>query len=71
MKTISLCMIVKDEEEVLERCLRPVRPFVEEIIIADTGSKDSTKVIAAGYADQVYSFQRRPWITACGWMRTM
>ena len=45
-------------EEVLERCLRPVRPFVEEIIIADTGSKDSTKVIAAGYADQVYSF---PW----------
>ena len=58
MKTISLCMIVKDEEEVLERCLRPVRPFVEEIIIADTGSKDSTKVIAAGYADQVYSF---PW----------
>ena len=44
--TISLCMIVKDEEKVLARCLDSVRNCVEEIIIVDTGSSDTTKEIA-------------------------
>lgn len=40
MISVSLCMIVKDEEEVLGRCLESVKNVVDEIIIADTGSKD-------------------------------
>ncbi|HWJ80268.1 MAG TPA: glycosyltransferase, partial [Niallia sp.] len=41
--TISLCMIVKNEENVIERCLSSVKPIVDEMIIVDTGSSDSTK----------------------------
>ncbi len=37
MSTISLCMIVRDEEDVLGRCLDSVAFLVDEIIIADTG----------------------------------
>lgn len=43
MQTISLCMIVRDEAAVLERCLRSVVDLVEEIVIVDTGSIDNTK----------------------------
>ena len=56
-KEISLCMIVRDEEEVLERCLRSVREVVDEIIIVDTGSVDRTKEIAKKYADNVLDFE--------------
>ena len=57
MVTISLCMIVKNEEAVLERCLNSVKDAVDEIIIVDTGSKDRTKEIAAAYTDKVYDFE--------------
>lgn len=56
MPTISLCMIVKNEEEVLARCLASAKPLVDEIIIVDTGSEDSTKAIAAQFTDKVYDF---------------
>ena len=56
MAKISLCMIVRDEEAVLERCLKSVCPAVDEIIIADTGSKDSTKKIAAQFTEQIYDY---------------
>lgn len=56
MVTISLCMIVKNEEDTLARCLDSVSSFVDEIIIVDTGSTDSTKQIAAGYTDNIYDF---------------
>ena len=56
MITISLCMIVKNEERVLKRCLDSVRDLVDEIIIVDTGSTDATKRIAAGYTDKIYDF---------------
>lgn len=56
MITISLCMILKDEEDVLDRCLSSVRGLVDEIIIVDTGSTDSTKQIALQYTDQVFDF---------------
>lgn len=46
MPTISLCMIVKNEEEHLEQCLSSVKSIVDEIIIVDTGSTDKTKEIA-------------------------
>lgn len=57
LKTISLCMIVKDEERVLERCLSSIWKVVDEIIIVDTGSKDNTKRIAEKYHCKVYEFQ--------------
>jgi len=53
---ISLCMIVKDEEEVLARCLESVKGCVEEMIIVDTGSVDNTLNIARQYTDWIYDF---------------
>jgi len=38
--TISLCMIVKNEERVLDDCLTSIKPWVDEIVIVDTGSTD-------------------------------
>lgn len=57
MITISLCMIVKDEEAVLARCLDCVKDIADEIIIVDTGSTDDTKKIALKYTDKVYDFE--------------
>ena len=54
---ISVCMIVKNEEEVLKRCLDCVKQFADEIIIVDTGSIDTTKEIAKKYTDKVYDFE--------------
>lgn len=56
MVTISLCMIVKNEETVLSRCLDSIASLVDEIIIVDTGSTDKTKSIAAKYTTHIYSF---------------
>lgn len=57
MITISLCMIVKNEEKVLARCLDSVKELADEIIIVDTGSMDATKQIASAYTDKVYDFE--------------
>lgn len=54
MKTISVCMIVRDEEEVLESCLKRIMRFADELIVVDTGSKDRTKEIARRFTDRVY-----------------
>ena len=56
MISISLCMIVKNEEEVLARCLDSLKGLMDEIIIVDTGSTDNTKEIARKYTDLVYDF---------------
>ena len=40
MITISLCMIVKNEEQILSRCLDSLAGLMDEIIIVDTGSCD-------------------------------
>lgn len=57
MKTISLCMIVKNEEELLGGCLESVHDMCDEIIILDTGSTDRTKEIANRYTDKIYDFK--------------
>lgn len=57
MITISLCMIVKNEEQVLARCLDSIADLMDEIIIVDTGSTDMTKEIASRYTDKIYDFQ--------------
>lgn len=54
---ISLCMIVKDEEEIIEKSLKEVKNYVDEIIIVDTGSKDRTKEIAKSYTEKIYDFK--------------
>ncbi len=56
--TLSLCMIVKNEEKWLARCLESARGVVDEIVIADTGSTDRTREIAAGYAAVIVE---HPW----------
>ncbi len=56
MVTVSLCMIVKNEEKHLPRCLDSVRELVNEIILVDTGSTDRTKEIARSYTEKVYDF---------------
>ncbi|MBO6133925.1 MAG: glycosyltransferase [Lachnospiraceae bacterium] len=54
--TISVCMIVRDEEAILERALDSLTCIADEIIIVDTGSVDRTKYIAAKYTDKIYDF---------------
>ncbi len=56
MISISLCMIVKNEEDVLSRCLNSIKDVVDEIIIVDTGSSDNTKKIAKNFTDKIYHF---------------
>lgn len=56
-KTITLCMIVKNEEKYLKRCLESVKDKVSEIVIVDTGSTDGTLVIAEEYTTKIYHFK--------------
>lgn len=57
MPTLSLCMIVKNEEEVIGRCLDSVQSIVDEIIIADTGSSDNTVQLCTVRGAQVFHFE--------------
>ena len=84
MATISLCMIVKNEEETLARCLNSIYDLVDEIIIGTPALPTGLWKLQPGspkkYTDipgttilpppETNPFQRLPWITACGWMPT-
>ncbi|PKM50453.1 MAG: glycosyl transferase [Firmicutes bacterium HGW-Firmicutes-7] len=63
MISISLCMIVKNEEDLLARCLDTVKDIVDEINIVDTGSTDRTKEIAIQYTNRIFDFE---WINSFG-----
>lgn len=54
---LSLCMIVKDEEATLARCLESVQGVVDEIVVVDTGSSDRTPTIAQDHGARVVSFE--------------
>jgi glycosyltransferase involved in cell wall biosynthesis len=55
---ISLCMIVRDEEETLARCLRSIRGVVDEMCVVDTGSRDRSREIARALGARV---EEVPW----------
>jgi len=57
MQTISLCMIVRNEEENIANVLTSAKDIVDEIIIVDTGSTDNTKIIAKEFTDKIYDFE--------------
>ncbi len=56
--TISLCMIVRDEEAHIADCLRSAKPYVDEMVVVDTGSRDRTREIARSLGAKVFD---APW----------
>ncbi|MBI5072943.1 glycosyltransferase [Candidatus Woesearchaeota archaeon] len=57
MTTISLCMIAKNEEQLIKNALDSVKPFVDEMIVIDTGSDDNTRQISQECGATVYDFK--------------
>lgn len=63
MHRVGLCMIVKNEAHVIERCLNSVRPYIGYWTIIDTGSTDGTQdVIRRVMADMPGQLLERPWV---------
>lgn len=54
---LSVCIMTKNEEKNIARCLRSFQSTGFELIVADTGSTDQTKKIAAEYTDHIYDFR--------------
>jgi GT2 family glycosyltransferase/tetratricopeptide (TPR) repeat protein len=55
---LSLCMIVRDNETTIGPCLESIRPWVDEIVIVDTGSTDKTPEICRQFGARLFEF---PW----------
>ncbi|MEA4933864.1 MAG: glycosyltransferase [Lawsonibacter sp.] len=55
--SVSLCMIVKNEEEFILQCLESVKDIVDEMIVVDTGSTDDTVKIAEACGATIYRYQ--------------
>lgn len=56
MNPFSICLIAKNEEKRIERCLSAASKLDAEIVLVDTGSTDRTKELAAKYTDKIYDF---------------
>lgn len=56
MITVSACLIVKNEENVLARCLLSLKDLVDEIVLVDTGSSDRTKEIGKQFGCRIFDF---------------
>lgn len=56
---LSVCIIVKNEEKNIARCLQCLKPYDFEIVVVDTGSTDRTREIASQYTDKIYEFAWR------------
>lgn len=56
--TVSIALIVKNEEQTLDRCLASLAGAVDEIVVVDTGSSDATVAVARRYTDRICDF---PW----------
>lgn len=56
MKSLSVCIIAKDEEPVIGRCLGSVAELADEIIFVDTGSRDDTEKIARAFTQHTFRF---------------
>src|SRR3989338_2511182 len=56
MPTLSVCMIVKNEENCIERSLQSVKDIADEIVIVDTGSTDGTLAIVQRFTEKVLHF---------------
>ncbi|KXY88426.1 MULTISPECIES: glycosyltransferase family 2 protein [Bacillus cereus group] len=54
---MSACLIVKNEEDMLGKCLQSLRGYIDDIVVVDTGSTDMTKEIAKEFTDKVYDFK--------------
>jgi glycosyltransferase involved in cell wall biosynthesis len=63
-KTVTLCMIVKNEARVIERCLASVLPIIDHWVIVDTGSTDGTQEKILKFFENVGipgELYERPW----------
>lgn len=54
--TLSVCMIVRNNEATLERALKSIQPVADEIVIVDTGSTDNTLEIARRFTEDIHHF---------------
>ena len=55
--SLSVCIIGRDEESVVERCLKSAKLVADQIVFVDTGSTDATREIASRYADVLADFK--------------
>lgn len=56
MIPVSVCIIAKNEEKRIDRCLTSLMPYGFEIVVVDTGSTDQTKLLASKYTGAIYDF---------------